>query len=473
MLVVIARLLLAGVFVVSAVAKFRDRPGARTAVEQFGVPRALVGLVAAALPIVELVCAVLLLTADPGATLGAVGSALLLIAFTIAITVNLRRGRRFSCHCFGQVSGGEIGWPTVARNLVLLSLAGVSLLDAGFAGSVPSVLAQETADERGLWVLVGILAVLVSGLVLALQTLMGRYGSVLLRLEALEQVAGTAPPKEAPSFVLPDLDGLEVALDDVLDAGKPVLLVFLSATCHLCDELLPELAAWQADPDHPASVVVLSNGSVSDNRAKLDGADVRLALQKDFEVADAYGVTGTPTSVVVGVDGRIAAAPAGGVDGVRGQHELLVVVASGHDPVLHQVGPRPVAPNDPLPDLELLTEAGTSLSLNELSNNETVLVFWRTSCGFCAAIAEQVSALEAFANVALISGSPLEEVRAGGLISPVFTEQGAALSRALSIPGTPAAVRIANGRIASEVAVGGPATLELVAESRWGASARV
>ena len=88
-------------------------------------------LVAAGLPVAELTCAVLLLTADPGATVGAVASALLLAAFTVAIAVNLLQGRRPDCHCFGQLDTGETGWLTVGRNAVLIVIALVPLTRAG------------------------------------------------------------------------------------------------------------------------------------------------------------------------------------------------------------------------------------------------------------------------------------------------------------------------------------------------------
>ena len=87
--ILVCRVLLAAVFVVSAVAKFRDRAGSRTAVQEFGVPAPLVPLIAAGLPFAEVACAVLLLVADPGATAGALASTALLGAFTIAIAVIL------------------------------------------------------------------------------------------------------------------------------------------------------------------------------------------------------------------------------------------------------------------------------------------------------------------------------------------------------------------------------------------------
>jgi hypothetical protein len=121
----VARLLLATVFVLSGVTKLADRAGSRAGMLGFGVPKLLAGPLAASLPIVEIVLAAALV---PVATAwwGAAGLVTLVMAFTVVISVNLIHGRRPACHCFGQLSPGPIGWPTLARNLVLGVVAGVS-----------------------------------------------------------------------------------------------------------------------------------------------------------------------------------------------------------------------------------------------------------------------------------------------------------------------------------------------------------
>lgn len=56
------------------------------------------------------------------------GALVLLIAFTSLIVVNLRAGLRPACACFGSWRATPLGWRHVARNLVLMALAGVSIL---------------------------------------------------------------------------------------------------------------------------------------------------------------------------------------------------------------------------------------------------------------------------------------------------------------------------------------------------------
>ena len=465
-LVLLARLLLALVFVVSAVAKLRDRSGSRDAVEAFGVPAALVGPVAATLPLVELLCAALLVTADPGATAGAIGSLLLLAAFTVAIVFNLLQGRRPDCHCFGQIGGGQVSWRSVARNVALMALAGLSLVGAGSLGSVPAVIADYSAGEITAGLLFALLAAAVVGLALALRTLMGRYGTVLMRLEALEIATGTAPPRPAPAFELPDLDGRLASLQDALLQRRPVLVVFLSPTCTLCSELVPLLAEWQGDRDHGVSVVVLSTGTLEDNREKVAGTSLSVLLQPEGEVAAAYGIQGTPAAYLVSEDGLIAAPVAHGVDAVVGLHAAALRTldgAHGHDgPQLHQIEQRPVSPGDVLPALQVHVDGGELASLQALVAEPAILLFWRTDCGFCAGILDDVIALQDRTRLLIVSSTPTDVLRGSGLTAPVLDEPDGALSQALRVPGTPAAVRIVGGVVDSGLAVGGPEVLALL-----------
>lgn len=461
--VLVARLLLAGVFVVSGVAKLRDRKGSRTAVQDFGVPRALVGPVAAGLPFLELACAALLLLADPAATAGLVLALAMLVAFTVAIVASLLRGRRVDCHCFGQIGAASIGWPTVARNGVLLVVVGVALSGAGGLGSVPATLADYSGAELAVGTVLALLAGTVLALGLVVRTLMGRYGSVLLRLEALEQATGTAPPKLAPPFALPDLDGQVVVLDEVLAEGRPTLVAFISPTCALCEELLPDFEQWQQDAEHPLSVLVLSTGTEADNRKKLDGREVRVLLH-DGAVARDYDMQGTPAAYLLGADGLLAGPTAYGVDALRGLHDRTVQTVTGAAHV-HQIGPRPVAAGDVLPPLAVTPEGGEATTLEAVTEDEAVLVFWRTTCGYCASIVGDVADLETGTRVLLVTGTPLDELRASGLSSQVLREADSAVSLALQVPGTPSAVRVRAGVVQSDVVVGGPAVLALLRES--------
>ena len=463
LLILVCRIVLAAVFAISAIAKVRDRAGSAKAVREFGVPAALVPLVAAGLPVAELGCAVLLLTADPGATLGAVASALLLGVFTVAIAVNLLQGRRPDCHCFGQLDTGETGWLTVGRNAVLIAIALVPLTRAGSLAFPGSTLASYDGQQLAVGLSITALALAVAALAWFCRTLLRQYGGVLLRLEALEAGGLPGAAREAPPFALPDLEGTEVSLDGVLDGGKPTLVAFISPTCEMCSDVIPDLAQWQA-ADDGLQVLVLSTGTAADNVTKLAGNDLRVLLQRDWEVAKAYQSQGTPCAYLVGVDGLIAGEPAYGVDDVRRLYASTVALLRGEPLELHQNVPRPIDVGDALVGLQLSIESGENVPLEQLTEQETVLLFWRCTCGFCASIVREVAALETSTPVLLVTGSDVSEVRDSGLTSPVVRDLDAALNRVLQIPGTPAAVRVQGSTLVSHVAVGGPEVVALLGQ---------
>src|SRR2546425_12138740 len=119
----LARLLVAMVFVVAGLAKLVDRAGSRQALIDFGVPARLVTPLVVLLPLAELVVAVALIP-TASAWWGAVGALAVLVLFVTAIGYNLARGRTPDCHCFGQLHSAPVGWSTLVRNLILAAVAG-------------------------------------------------------------------------------------------------------------------------------------------------------------------------------------------------------------------------------------------------------------------------------------------------------------------------------------------------------------
>jgi hypothetical protein len=92
------------------------------------LPEVLVAPVAALLPLTEALAAAALLW--PGtSTAGALIAAALLLAYTYALAINLRRGRAsIDCGCFGSQRRQGIAPWMVGRNLVLAALALALLL---------------------------------------------------------------------------------------------------------------------------------------------------------------------------------------------------------------------------------------------------------------------------------------------------------------------------------------------------------
>jgi uncharacterized membrane protein YphA (DoxX/SURF4 family) len=123
----IVRLGLAAVWLVSGVLKMSDPGQTYLAVQAYELlPQGLVGVVATAMPLLELVLGALLL-AGLGTRLAAVGSALLLLAFIGAVAQSWARGLTIDCGCFGgggQVAEGQTRYPQeIARDVGFLLLA--------------------------------------------------------------------------------------------------------------------------------------------------------------------------------------------------------------------------------------------------------------------------------------------------------------------------------------------------------------
>src|SRR5829696_5215054 len=120
----VVRILLAGVFLVAGLAKLTDRAGSRQGLVDFGVPAALASPLGILLPLAELaVAAALIPTA--AAWWGAIGALALLLLFVLGIAVNLARGRKPDCRCFGQLHSAPAGWSTLSRNGALGAVAGL------------------------------------------------------------------------------------------------------------------------------------------------------------------------------------------------------------------------------------------------------------------------------------------------------------------------------------------------------------
>lgn len=316
-ILLVARLVLAGTFLVAGIGKLADLAGSRQAVQSFGVPVRLAPLAGLALPIGELVVAVALI---PVATAwwGALGALLLLITFLAAIGYNISQGRTPDCHCFGQIHSEPAGPRTMVRNGILAALA-ASIVALGFGNPGSSAVAW-FGDVSGTGQIRIVLGTLVGGAIIVMGGLLAQImlqnGRLLIRLEALEEMISTGTPAPslqepeihvgmpAPTFTLPNLEGDLISLDSMRASGKPTLLVFTDPNCRACNELLPSLSIWHTDGR--LSIAMISRGTPAANHAKVDPHGLsNVLLQKDHEIAYIYGANVTPTAVLIRPDGVI------------------------------------------------------------------------------------------------------------------------------------------------------------------------
>lgn len=145
-LAVAARLGLGFVFLLSALPKLR-RPlvFVRSVIAYDVLPGSVARVFALALIPLEVFLALAFLTGWQSAVALPLGAAVLL-AFLIAVGLNLRWGRRISCGCFGEMSE-EISLRTLARLLILLATV-VLLIAVTSAGEPPMPLPGALAGDQ-------------------------------------------------------------------------------------------------------------------------------------------------------------------------------------------------------------------------------------------------------------------------------------------------------------------------------------
>jgi peroxiredoxin/uncharacterized membrane protein YphA (DoxX/SURF4 family) len=303
---VVARLCLAAVFFIAGIAKLADRSGTRQALTDFDVPRRLARPLSLLLPAAELAVATALLFPTT-ARWGATGSLLLLALFVVGLTRVLRRGGTPDCHCFGQVHSKPASWVTVARNFVLAIPAAYVAL-AGPGPSLASWAADTSATD--LW--------LTATATLATLT---TIASVVLwrenrRLHATDDRAPAAHRQIgalAPHFTLPSTTGGTVSLQNLLAGDRACLLTFVSPGCGPCKTLLPELTRWHDTvTERLALTLVAPVEAVEAEQLAREHALTDVLIDKRSTVMQAYGVTASPSAVLVASDGTVRSAPVAG-----------------------------------------------------------------------------------------------------------------------------------------------------------------
>jgi peroxiredoxin len=488
----LSRLLLALVFGIAGFAKVADAANSRRTLIEFGAPEKLATPLGWGLPLFEILVAVALLGVA-SAWWGAIGALALLLIFALAIGVNLLRGRRPDCNCFGQLHSVPVSWSVFARNLGLAAVA--TFVVARGKGS-PGLSAfnwlagLKTIEVAGVGL--GLVAIaLLSTAVVYLRQLLNKQATVLERIEAMKKVIDedyaepapvereeAAPPAEglpvgapAPDFSLAAIGGGQVSLDDLLAYGKPVLLLFVSPSCFPCKTLLPLVRAWERDFSDHLTVALLSKGTLKENQNRMANYGAKhLLLQGEHLVAEDYQARWTPAAVLISRQGKISSQVASGDEAVRalvnhtattGAGLAAAKGSDGHIPhivvgnSLFKVGE--TAPRFSLPDLQ-----GRITGSEDLLGNDTLLLFWDTGCHFCLAMLGEIRQWEedppkGAPRLAIIISGKEEDVRTKSkeFKSLVLLDTEFDVAPMFGSNSTPSAVLIdGDGRIGSSLAIG-------------------
>jgi peroxiredoxin len=140
---------------------------------------------------------------------------------------------------------------------------------------------------------------------------------------------GLAPGTPAPEFAASDLDGRLVTLSDY--RGERVLLVFSDPTCGPCDALARELAGLEANSSPAMRVVIISRGSIEENRLKATEHGLRfpVVIQQGWSISKLYGIFETPVGFLIDGEGVIERPVARGVEEVLELADVSSVASGG------------------------------------------------------------------------------------------------------------------------------------------------
>lgn len=119
--------------------------------------------------------------------------------------------------------------------------------------------------------------------------------------------ASTTPP--APAVQRVDLQTGQL---QTLSAGKPLALIFWQSWCAPCVREAPKVqAAFEQFGGQIQIIGVVSGPDDAVDRNKLDARIADLGLtydqvrDRDITLAEQFGVTGTPTIVIIDLDGNV------------------------------------------------------------------------------------------------------------------------------------------------------------------------
>ena len=480
------RLLLAGVFALAAVAKLADLSGSRRAVAGFGVPPRVASVLGTLLPVAELGVAAALIPAS-SARLGALGAALLLATFVVAIARSIRRGESPDCHCFGQLHSEPAGRRALARNLALTGLAAfVAVAGWGDAGPSASAWIGRLSGVGIVAVAAGLAIALLAALTgWAVRAVLRQNGRLLLRIDELEQRLdasgvpaapgphhGLALGEPAPAFSLEGLYGDTVTLASLTAADRPVLLVFTDPRCSPCNALMPRISEWQREHAVLLTIAVLTRGSAHDNRAKIREHGIAgVWIDAELDVYNAYEMNGTPGAVLIDSEARIASAAVSGEEAIAGlvgaatrasKVPVIDVPAGGETQPPLQVPPVGAR----APSLDLRDSTGEFVSLT-VTDRDTLVLFWNPHCAFCQRMLDDVRSFErspppGAPRLVLISSGSATDNAAQELSAPIALDGAFAAGTAFGATGTPSAILVdRHGRVASGLAVGAPQVMAL------------
>lgn len=319
---VVAPLILVGVLTFSAIPKLGKGATLRKIIRNLHLPDSLLPEpLARAIPGIELALAVGLL-APWVSVFGAVAGAtlLLMLAYWALIARGMTLTPRPTCGCFGQAGDHQISWRTLLRNTALVAAAGAALALA-LSGRTVWSLASHFGSGDWLWLVLAVVACLVTGLVLGA---FGRTGpEAPTPPPAVPDTEGTTADADAdaddyvrvptPSALLHE-PGVGPATLTELSSTRAQLLVFVNCYCASTREAAAEVEGWQ---ERLRLIDVHLVFSVSlEPWAAVRPVPPGTLVDHAGLTWTALGLTESPSAVLLGADGHLAGGPVSGSEEV-------------------------------------------------------------------------------------------------------------------------------------------------------------
>ena len=120
---------------------------------------------------------------------------------------------------------------------------------------------------------------------------------------------GTKLGEAAPAFSLEDLEGNEVSADYFKQ--KKTLVTYWSMTCPHCVNMMEALSDWEKSRgENDPNLLVISSGEPDEHKEM--GLESPIVLDDEHEVGPEFGMSGTPSGVLVNENGKIVSETAVG-----------------------------------------------------------------------------------------------------------------------------------------------------------------
>lgn len=309
-------LILAAVFAFSGLGKLGDDDTAVTREwTDLGVPDALnVRWLRRGHPWAELVLAAALVFA-PGvlAVVTTAGATVLCVVYLVLVVRAVTRPEPTDCACFGEDSRAAITGQTVVRNVVLLALAVLSIVQAIAYGSPLSVLMLTPASTW--WWLLAVAVAAATVYLVAPPASAAANQDVPGDVRASETGEPLGEGGEylrtlTPLANLVDRGGFVYSIVE-LSRARAQLLLFVNPGCGSCPAVVERVPQWQEQlPELQIRLVVTQD---------LDQLEASKPEWAPYAMQDPLGeasrmlrIVHTPTAVLLGTDGMLAGGPIAG-----------------------------------------------------------------------------------------------------------------------------------------------------------------